>query len=124
MRDVKCSWVRMSPVSVCGRSSGIVGKILRFSRRHEAGSGGLTVRSVAEALALDTNVYIRAFRDPEYLARLKRFRVRVGMRVRFHAVVALELRAGVHDERQHAALEALLAPYASRERVIVPSFEA
>ncbi|HXT15358.1 MAG TPA: PIN domain-containing protein [Gemmatimonadaceae bacterium] len=74
--------------------------------------------------ALDTNVYITALRDPERLGALKRFRVRAGNGLRLHAVVALELRAGANDPRQRAALEAFIAPYQSRDRLIVPSFDA
>lgn len=77
-----------------------------------------------EVFALDTNVYIAALRDPEELARLKRFRIRAGARVRVNAIVALELRAGARDAQQCAAVEAFIAPYAERDRVIVPSFEA
>jgi len=39
-------------------------------------------------------------------------------------VVALELRAGARTPAQERAVEALLSPYALRERVVVPGFDA
>jgi predicted nucleic acid-binding protein len=79
---------------------------------------------VAVLYAIDTNLYIRALRDAEELARLKRFLLRVGTRLRVAGVVALELRAGARSDSHRAAVESLLAPYAARGRVITPSFEA
>lgn len=73
---------------------------------------------------IDTNLYIRALRDPNELSRLKRFLLRAGTRLRVAGVVALELRAGTRSDAQRAAVEALLAPYAARGRVLAPSFEA
>lgn len=74
--------------------------------------------------AIDTNLYIRALRDAGELSRLKRFLLRAGTRLRLAGVVALELRAGAKSDAQRAAVESLLAPYAARDRVITPSFEA
>ena len=79
---------------------------------------------MAELYALDTNVYIRALRDRDRLARLKRFLMQAGMRVRVNAVVALELQAGARTQAQERAVSDLLAAHVTRERVIVPSFEA
>lgn len=79
---------------------------------------------MADLYALDTNVYIRALRDPAARVRLKRFLLRAGHRVRLSAVVALELRAGARSPAQERAVEALLSPYARRERVVVPGFDA
>lgn len=79
---------------------------------------------MADLYALDTNVYIRAVRDSGARVRLKRFLLRSGHRVRLSAVVALELRAGARTPTQERAVDALLAPYASRDRVLAPSFEA
>jgi predicted nucleic acid-binding protein len=79
---------------------------------------------VADVYALDTNVYIRALRDARQLAILKRFLIRVGTRVRVSAVVALELRMGAHTDAQASGVEELIRPYSSRDRVVVPSFEA
>jgi predicted nucleic acid-binding protein len=79
---------------------------------------------MAELFALDTNIYIAALRSTERLARLKRFLMRVGLRLRVPAVVALELRAGARTAAQQAAVRDLLAAYVARDRVIVPSFTA
>ena len=79
---------------------------------------------MAEMYALDSSVYIRALRDPDRLARLKRFLIRMGLRVLANAVVALELRAGARTSRHERAVADLLDSYAKRDRVIVPTFEA
>lgn len=79
---------------------------------------------MADSYALDTNVYIAALRDSSRLASLKRFLLRFGTRTHLHAVVAMELRTGVRSERHARALATLVAPYALRDLVIVPSFEA
>lgn len=73
---------------------------------------------------LDTNVYIKALRNANELALLRRFLLRVGMRLRVNAVVAMELRMGARTEAQADAVDALMRPYSERDRVIVPSFEA
>jgi predicted nucleic acid-binding protein len=79
---------------------------------------------VADVYALDANVYIRALRDPQHLVILKRFLIRHGTRIRVNSIVALELRAGARTEQQAAGVEELVKPYAERERVIVPTFDA
>ena len=79
---------------------------------------------MAETYALDANVYIRALRDRDGLVRLKRFLVRMGLRVRVNAVVALELQAGARTRQHERAVSDLLSSYVQRDRVIVPSFEA
>jgi predicted nucleic acid-binding protein len=79
---------------------------------------------VADVYAFDSNIYIKALRDPRQLAILKRFLVRHGTRVRVNAIVAMELRAGARTDQQAAGVENLVRPYADRERVIVPTFEA
>jgi predicted nucleic acid-binding protein len=79
---------------------------------------------VAELYALDTNVYIRAFRVRESMVALRGFLLRVGMRLRMNAVVAQELRAGAITPAQESVVDDLLAAYSRRDRVIVPSFEA
>lgn len=78
---------------------------------------------MAETFALDTNVYISALRSRERLLALKRFRLRAGTRMRVSAVVALELRAGALTRAHEDAVEELVAPYVSRDWVLVPSFE-
>ena len=77
-----------------------------------------------ELYALDTNVYVRALRERDRLVRLKRFLIRTGNRLRVNATVALELRAGARTLAQEQAIADLLAAYADRERVMVPSFDA
>ena len=79
---------------------------------------------VPEIFALDTNIYIRALREPGRLALLKRFLIRTGTRLRLSAVVALELRAGARTPAHEEAVGDLLREYTGRERVIVPSFAA
>ena len=74
--------------------------------------------------ALDTNVYVDALRDGAALARLKRFLLRTGQRIRLNAVVVLELRAGARRRAQERAVEALVSPHVTRDRVVVPSFES
>ncbi|MDB4874972.1 MAG: Ribonuclease VapC [Gemmatimonadetes bacterium] len=79
---------------------------------------------MADIYALDTNVYVNALRNADRLAKLKRFLMRAGTRLRVHAVVALELRAGARTPAHDDAVARLLSPYAERERVVVPSFDA
>jgi len=79
---------------------------------------------VSDIFALDTNIYIRAFRDPSRLALLKRFLMRTGTRMRLNAVVALELRAGARTSAHEGAVGDLLTAYTARDRVIVPSLAA
>jgi predicted nucleic acid-binding protein len=73
---------------------------------------------------LDTNVYVRALRDRDQLAALKRFRLRAGERLLVNAVVALELRAGAITSDHVTAVETILTLYGNRDRVVVPSFDA
>jgi predicted nucleic acid-binding protein len=79
---------------------------------------------VPQRIALDTNIYIQALRQPDRLAALKRFLRQGGVRVRLQAVVAVVLRAGARDDAQLAAVEQLVRPYAENDRIVVPSFEA
>lgn len=79
---------------------------------------------MAPLYALDTNVYIDALRDGAALARLKRFLLRTGQRIRLNAVVALELRAGARTPALERAVESLISPHGDRERVVVPTFDA
>ena len=79
---------------------------------------------MAESYALDSNVYIRALRDRERLARVKRFLIRMGLRVHVNAVVALELQAVARTTAHARAVSDLVGSYVQRDRVIVPSFEA
>ena len=79
---------------------------------------------MAEVWALDTNVYIGALRDRDRLARLKRFLIRAGTRLRVSGVVALELRAGARTAAQEAAVNDLIAAYVTRDRGFAPSLSA
>jgi predicted nucleic acid-binding protein len=79
---------------------------------------------VPQRIALDTNIYIHALRQPERLAALKRFLRQAGDRVHLHAIVALELRAGVRDEAQLAGVDGLVRPYQESNRIVLPTFEA
>lgn len=79
---------------------------------------------MANDYTLDTNVYIAALRDRARLDRLSRYLVRAGPRLRLHAVVAMELRAGAKNRGQAEAVDALVKPYEQRDRVLVPSFDA
>jgi predicted nucleic acid-binding protein len=79
---------------------------------------------VADLYVLDTNVYIDALRDREERAALKRFLIRVGLRIRLAGIVAMELRAGAVTPEHQRALEQLIDPHVRRERVIGLSFAA
>lgn len=75
-------------------------------------------------LALDTNVYIDALRDRSELAALKQFVARFGVRVWLAGVVATELGAGALTDAQREAVDDLVRPYATRDRVFGVSFAA
>jgi predicted nucleic acid-binding protein len=72
--------------------------------------------------ALDTNVYIDAFRKPSAAEELKAFLTQYLPITYLSAVVIQELRAGTRSRQQVAAFEeGLLAPFAKRRRVFAPS---
>src|SRR5262249_22263487 len=79
---------------------------------------------VADFYALDSNIYVRALRDREQLAIVKRFLIRTCTRIRINGVVALELRAGARSTAQAEAVDALIKPYAERGRVVPASFDS
>jgi predicted nucleic acid-binding protein len=79
---------------------------------------------VADLYVLDTNVYIDALRDSKERATLKRFLIRVGLRIRLAGIVALELRAGAVRPEHQIALDQLIEPHVRRERLIGLSFAA
>jgi predicted nucleic acid-binding protein len=79
---------------------------------------------MADRWVLDTNIYIKALRNRQELADLKRFRIRARARLLVSAVVALELRAGALTAGHAAAVDDLVKVYTDRARVIVPSFDA
>jgi predicted nucleic acid-binding protein len=79
---------------------------------------------VPDRFAIDSNVYITAFRDRDTLDQLKAFLWRGGLRVLVAGVVAAELRAGARTPEQVDALEAVLGAYAWRGRVFGTSYQA
>jgi predicted nucleic acid-binding protein len=79
---------------------------------------------MSSGLALDTNVYIDALRNRDELDALKQFVARFGTRVWLAGVVAMELGAGALTVPQREALDDLVRPYISRDRVFGVSFAA
>jgi len=79
---------------------------------------------VPDVYAIDSSVYIPALRNADELAALKQFLRVARSRVVVAGIVAMELRAGASSDQHIDAVEALLAPYASRERVIAASHAA
>lgn len=74
---------------------------------------------------VDTNLFIRAFRDPEANATLARFHAAYAPFEYLGAIVAQELRAGVQNARDRRRLEErVLAVFERANRVIAPSREA
>ena len=71
--------------------------------------------------ALDSNVYISAFRDPSKALELKQFLARTLSFTYFVAPVAQELRAGVQTRAQLTAFRYLIDPFERRQRLIAPS---
>jgi predicted nucleic acid-binding protein len=78
---------------------------------------------MGSGLALDTNVYIDALRDRNELAALKQFIARLGHRVWLAGVVAMELGAGALTDAQQQAVDDLVRPYVTRDRVFGVSFD-
>ena len=74
--------------------------------------------------AFDTNVYIAAMRDPRARVVYDRAVTKAGNRLRLPAIVAMELRAGVRNEHQRDAVEALVNTFESRDRLITPTTAA
>ena len=74
--------------------------------------------------ALDSNVYISAFRDPPKTVELQRFLAASLSLTYLLAAVAQELRAGVQTRRQLAAFDDIVGPFARRRRLIAPSAAA
>lgn len=71
---------------------------------------------------LDTNLFVRAFRDPAANAELQHFHQFFAPFEYLSAVVAQELRAGARTPGDQRQLErSVLDLYARRERVITPS---
>lgn len=74
---------------------------------------------------LDTNLFIRAFRDPDAQAALARFHAAFAPFEYLSVVVAQELRAGLRRPADRVRLErGLLGPFERSGRVVTPSRQA
>lgn len=74
---------------------------------------------------LDTNLFIRGFRDPTSNAELQRFHSQFAPFEFLSAVVVQELRAGVGTSADRRALERhVLDVFARRGRIVTPSAQA
>jgi len=74
---------------------------------------------------LDTNLFVRAFRDPAENAALQLFHTAFAPFEYLSAVVAQELRAGARTDDAADRLQRLLFdPFERRGRVITPSYTA
>lgn len=72
---------------------------------------------------LDTNIFIRGFRESQAGIELQRFHAAFAPFEYLSSVVAHELRAGALTSTAAAALEAnVLAPFERRGRLLVPSY--
>jgi predicted nucleic acid-binding protein len=74
--------------------------------------------------ALDTSVYISAFRDAAKAAELTEFLAAFLSVTYLSAVVVQELRAGARTRAQSVAFEEIVGPFDQRGRVFVPSATA
>ena len=74
--------------------------------------------------ALDSNVYVSAFRDPSKAVELQQFLAGALSFTYFLATVAQELRAGVQTKGQLAAFDQIIGPFERRRRFIAPSARA
>lgn len=73
--------------------------------------------------ALDTNLFIRGYRDQEGAAQLKQFHAVFAPYEFLSAVVVQELRAGIGTPEEVKRLErTVVEPFERRGRVITPSF--
>lgn len=73
--------------------------------------------------ALDSNLFIDAFRDRDAEAQLVDFHYRFAPAEYLSAIVALELRAGARSLSSAATLEReVLGPFERRGRVFAPSY--
>lgn len=72
---------------------------------------------------LDSNVYIRAFRDDDFGAELQAFHRRSLPRLLLSAVVATELLVGAQSpDRERALRQALIEPFRARRRLVAPTW--
>ena len=71
---------------------------------------------------VDTNLYVRAFRDPEYGTRFRAWHAEVIARLAMSAVVLHELLVGADDKHSRHLLERTYATeFHKRGRLLVPS---
>jgi len=73
---------------------------------------------------LDTNVFIRAARDPGWQEELVRFHAAFAPFEVLSAVVVQELLAGVRGSAVKVLHRALIEPFERRQRIIVPKYAA
>jgi predicted nucleic acid-binding protein len=79
---------------------------------------------VSPPYLLDSNVYIRAFRDATFGAELREFHRRMLPRLVLSAVVATELLVGAQRaDRERAVRRALIDPFRARRRLITPGWQ-
>ena len=79
----------------------------------------------ARKYTLDTNIFIRSFRDDAENAALQRFHRVFGPFEYLNSVVVQELRAGVVNSRARRLLERhVLQPFRRRDRIFTPSATA
>jgi predicted nucleic acid-binding protein len=82
-------------------------------------------RATERKFALDTNLFIRGFRDQQANASLQRFHVLFAPFEYLSAVVAQELRAGARSHTDRRLLERhVLTLYRRRGRLVTPSARA
>lgn len=83
-------------------------------RRHPGGRGGLYL--------IDTNLYIRAFREPEFGNRFRSWHEQMIGRLVMSVVVLHELLVGATDERRrHLVERAYAGEFRSRGLLLLPS---
>jgi len=78
---------------------------------------------VSRLYLIDSNVYIRAFREVAFGAELQAFHRDNLARLVVSAVVATELLVGAQKpDRERAVLRTLIEPFLTRRRLITPSW--
>lgn len=75
-------------------------------------------------LALDSNLFIDAFRDPDEEARLLAFHAQFAPFEYLSAIVVLELRAGARAAIASRLQANVFDPFERRGRIFAPSFES
>jgi predicted nucleic acid-binding protein len=79
------------------------------------------LRTPVPRYIIDTNLYIRAWRDPADKANLKAFIATAGPHIHLHSVVAAELLAGsVTPSIRRQTEDLFIEPFERRDRVITP----